>query len=828
MRGAKVVPLRPRSDEADALRARVHALEDELRARETAHPAARARSWPRPDCCRACVRAPPGRTWRASRATSTSRTTRRRSTSSGTTSASARRCCRCSSSSTRSGGASRCRGSSSCPETGAGLIVANHSGVLPYDGLMVNLAVRHEHPARRTCRMLALDMFALLPFLAPMLSKSGAVRANPENAERLLRKGELVGVFPEGVKGVGKPFKKRYRLARFGRGGFVRIALRTGAPILPCAVVGAEEIHPMVGQADFLGKPFGLPYFPITPTFPLLGPLGLVPAAVEVVDRVRRRRPHRHLRPRRRRRSHPRQPPVRAGARHDPADDRRTARAAPLGLVRLSVSSMTRRRAWVEAAAFVLLAWIAVGAFAGQRGIWQDEVQVMFRQFAASGAWWERVFLHAARPRGGWWAAVPHRPLARATDGRAVRDPHLRLAADGRAGAPPRGASVAGPAVGAVPGGRPHADRDRRLLHGEPGDAPLRPRDRAVAAGGAAAARLGAGSAAAGGSRSRALAIGTAFFFVDAPITVYVLRSAPAVGDGRAARAGSRIGSAAWYAAAIPYFAVVLPSLFDPTSYLVHATAAARAEPPGSRASCDLVAYNLTPWRWSSARPLWFPREAGVVSSTLARRADRCSAPRRSPRSSSGRGGPRTGRASARARRRRAGPPLAVAANAAYASVVLSEFYCRTHLLSRVWIALLLAAGLAWLLERGTAARAAATAGRACAGRARPAAAASSARTTTPATGAGTARSSRRCARPRPAWRRTRASSCASRRTTASPPSTPATSRARGWCCCTPTRRSSAASSSGRTVGRPLRARAWRSRLPRRAEPGLRSTRRQR
>jgi 1-acyl-sn-glycerol-3-phosphate acyltransferase len=176
------------------------------------------------------------------------------------------------------------------PGTGAGLVVANHSGVLPYDGLMINLAVRHEHPARRTCRMLALDMFALLPFLAPMLSRSGAVRANPENAERLLKKGELVGVFPEGVKGVGKPFKERYRLARFGRGGFVRIALRSGAPIIPCAVVGAEEIHPMVGQANWVGKPLGLPYFPITPTFPLLGPLGLVPLpskwSIEFADPV--------------------------------------------------------------------------------------------------------------------------------------------------------------------------------------------------------------------------------------------------------------------------------------------------------------------------------------------------------------------------------------------------------------------------------------------------------------------------------------------------------------------------------------------------------------
>lgn len=163
------------------------------------------------------------------------------------------------------------------PAEGAGLLVANHSGVLPYDGIMVNLAVRHEHPARREVRMLALDMFALLPFLAPLLSRTGAVRANQENGERLLRKGELVGVFPEGVKGVGKRFADRYKLARFGRGGFVRLALRTGAPIVPCAVVGAEEIHPALAKADWIGRPLGLPYLPITPTFPALGPLGLLP-----------------------------------------------------------------------------------------------------------------------------------------------------------------------------------------------------------------------------------------------------------------------------------------------------------------------------------------------------------------------------------------------------------------------------------------------------------------------------------------------------------------------------------------------------------------------
>ena len=163
------------------------------------------------------------------------------------------------------------------PGRGPGLVVANHSGVLPYDGIMIKLAVLHEHPARRECRMLALDMFALLPFLAPLLAKSGEVGASPENGERLLERGELVGVFPEGVKGVGKRFAERYKLARFGRGGFVRLALRTGAPIIPCAVVGSEEIHPLLARADWIGRPLGLPYFPITPTWPWLGPLGLVP-----------------------------------------------------------------------------------------------------------------------------------------------------------------------------------------------------------------------------------------------------------------------------------------------------------------------------------------------------------------------------------------------------------------------------------------------------------------------------------------------------------------------------------------------------------------------
>ena len=163
------------------------------------------------------------------------------------------------------------------PAQGPGLVVANHSGVLPYDGIMTQLAIRHEHPARRVCRMLALDMFALLPVLAPLLAKSGSVRANPANAERLLKRGELVGVFPEGVKGVGKHFKDRYKLARFGRGGFIRIALQDREPDHPLRGGGGGRDPPGGGQGRLGGAPFGLPYFPITPTFPFLGPLGVVP-----------------------------------------------------------------------------------------------------------------------------------------------------------------------------------------------------------------------------------------------------------------------------------------------------------------------------------------------------------------------------------------------------------------------------------------------------------------------------------------------------------------------------------------------------------------------
>jgi len=163
------------------------------------------------------------------------------------------------------------------PSSGSALVVGNHAGTLPFDAMMVALAIYDEHPAHRVLRMLAADLAFTLPLVAPLARKSGNTLACADDAERLLRAGDLVGVWPEGYKGLGKPFRDRYRLQRFGRGGFVELALRTGTPIVPVAVVGSEEIYPMVGNLRRIARLLGLPYLPVTPTFPLLGPLGAVP-----------------------------------------------------------------------------------------------------------------------------------------------------------------------------------------------------------------------------------------------------------------------------------------------------------------------------------------------------------------------------------------------------------------------------------------------------------------------------------------------------------------------------------------------------------------------
>ena len=169
------------------------------------------------------------------------------------------------------------RGVENIPAEGGGLVVANHSGTIAMDSLMTQVAVHDEHPAHRHLRMLGADLVFQTPVIGNVARKSGSTLAANPDAERLLASGELCGVWPEGFKGVGKPFSERYKLQRFGRGGFVSAALRTGVPIIPCSIVGAEEIYPILGNVKTVARLLGAPYAPITPTWPLLGPLGLVP-----------------------------------------------------------------------------------------------------------------------------------------------------------------------------------------------------------------------------------------------------------------------------------------------------------------------------------------------------------------------------------------------------------------------------------------------------------------------------------------------------------------------------------------------------------------------
>jgi 1-acyl-sn-glycerol-3-phosphate acyltransferase len=169
------------------------------------------------------------------------------------------------------------RGIENIPASGGALVVSNHSGTIAIDSLMVQLAIHDEHPQRRVMRALGADLVFQTPFLGTIARRSGSTLATSADAERLFAQGELVGVFPEGFKGVGKPFRERYKLQRFGRGGFVSAALEAQVPIIPCSVVGAEEIAPILGNMNTVARLLGLPYAPITPTFPWLGPLGLIP-----------------------------------------------------------------------------------------------------------------------------------------------------------------------------------------------------------------------------------------------------------------------------------------------------------------------------------------------------------------------------------------------------------------------------------------------------------------------------------------------------------------------------------------------------------------------
>lgn len=169
------------------------------------------------------------------------------------------------------------RGIEHIPAQGRVLIEANHSGALPYDAAMLMTAVKVQHPAHRLVRALVEDFVYHFPFLGAVYQRAGSVRACQENALRLLHADQAVLVFPEGVKGIGKLYRHKYRLQRFGRGGAVKLAMNASAPVVPAAIVGAEESMPLLGKVSWLARPLGLPYIPLTPTMPWLGPLGLIP-----------------------------------------------------------------------------------------------------------------------------------------------------------------------------------------------------------------------------------------------------------------------------------------------------------------------------------------------------------------------------------------------------------------------------------------------------------------------------------------------------------------------------------------------------------------------
>jgi len=168
-------------------------------------------------------------------------------------------------------------GAANLPVDSGALIVANHSGTLPWDAVMTAIAVHDNHPNGKHLRMLGADLVFKVPMLSALARRTGQTLACGADAQRLLRSGELVGVWPEGFKGIGKPFSERYQLQRFGRGGFVTTAMKAGVPIIPCSIVGAEEIYPKIADLKPLAKLLGLPYLPVTPFFPLLGPLGAIP-----------------------------------------------------------------------------------------------------------------------------------------------------------------------------------------------------------------------------------------------------------------------------------------------------------------------------------------------------------------------------------------------------------------------------------------------------------------------------------------------------------------------------------------------------------------------
>jgi 1-acyl-sn-glycerol-3-phosphate acyltransferase len=167
------------------------------------------------------------------------------------------------------------RGIENLPTTGSALLVSNHAGTMPLDGMVLQSVVYDE--IGRHVRMLGADLIFKTPYSHDFARRTGTTLACQEDAERLLASDQLVAVFPEGFKGLGKPYTDRYKLQRFGRGGFVSAAVRAQVPLIPVSIVGSEEIYPLIASAPTLARAMGVPYFPITPLFPWFGVFGLIP-----------------------------------------------------------------------------------------------------------------------------------------------------------------------------------------------------------------------------------------------------------------------------------------------------------------------------------------------------------------------------------------------------------------------------------------------------------------------------------------------------------------------------------------------------------------------
>lgn len=172
------------------------------------------------------------------------------------------------------------------PDSGKALVIGNHSGLIPLDGALLTCGLINYHSTPRPVRFLATDWFFNLPGVSDWMRQTGQVRATLENAQKLLERDELVGIYPEGIRGVGKTYRERYRVHDF-HPGFVQLAISSQTPVIPIATIGGDEILPNFANVKTLKQLFHMPFFPITPAFPFLPfPTPFVPLPVKWLMKI--------------------------------------------------------------------------------------------------------------------------------------------------------------------------------------------------------------------------------------------------------------------------------------------------------------------------------------------------------------------------------------------------------------------------------------------------------------------------------------------------------------------------------------------------------------